>query len=63
LDGIVSRLKSYAPQVEFQHALGLDLVGWRTLTAPENGGVLTCISLEPDMRGDLVDHIKAGERA
>lgn len=60
LDSIVGPLKSYAPQLQVQHTLGLDAAGWRALIAPEGSGLLTCAALEPDTHCGLPALIRAG---
>lgn len=59
LDAIVGRLEGYVPQLELQHALGLDAAGWRALVAPEGSGALTCIAAEETRTGDLLELVLA----
>jgi hypothetical protein len=59
IDDVVGRLESYVPQLQLQHALGLDGAGWSRLVAPEDGGALTCITFEGDAEGDLLERVLA----
>lgn len=59
MDELVSRLESYVPQFELQHALGLDAAGWHALAAPDNGGYVTCITIDDKEQGDLLERVLA----
>ncbi|MFC3124341.1 hypothetical protein ACFOD4_04645 [Pseudoroseomonas globiformis] len=59
VDDLVSRLESYVPQLELQHALGLDAAEWRALTAPEAGSYITCITTDTEEHGDLLERATA----
>jgi hypothetical protein len=58
-DDLVDRLESYVPQLELQHALGLDAAGWRALTAPEDRSYITCITTDIEEQGDLLERVSA----
>ncbi len=57
VDDVVSRVESYVPQLKLQQLFGLDAAGWRALVAPKDSGLLTCVTLENDRYGDLLDFV------
>jgi hypothetical protein len=59
VDEVVGRLESYVPQLELQHALGLDAAGWNALVAGQDSGAITCITAEGKPEGDLLELVLA----
>jgi hypothetical protein len=60
---VVERLEAYVPQLELQDILGIDAKSWSALTAPEGGGLLSCVTFAEQSDRDLVEAVRASQFA